>query len=628
MLGWLWTIPLAPLAGFLILAVAGLRSRRAIAVIAASLAGLSLVAASIVGLSFMRHPPVGNAFEGTLGTWIQTGGLTIPFGLHLDALSALFTLTVSGVGFAIVVYSIRFMAASEGYGRFFAYMSLFLASMQMLVLADNLLLLYLGWVGVGLCSYLLIGFWYADPVNGRAAQKAFLVTRIGDAAMIVGLILLVTQLGTLCIQPMVARAVSLWPLGSPLATVAAFLMLAGAVGKSAQLPLQTWLPDAMAGPTPVSALIHAATMVTAGVYLIARLHGLFELAPAALAAVAWLGVITLLLASLAALAQRDIKRILAYSTVAQIGYMFLALGVGAWAASLYHFVTHAFFKGALFLGAGILITALNEEHDIFKMGGLRKRLPGVYGAMLLAALTLAALPPLTLTFNSKDLILREVWVSERGGPLLWGLAVAGAFLTALYTFRLMFAVFFGPVRTEPGGKPARLMTVPLSVLAWCGALAGAAELLSAFGGSEGFYRFMALSLPPMTAVRPAGGPLFLQAVSVLVSLAGVGSAYGLYLRWPGLLARLAAFPGTSGLLRFTRAGFGFDTVYDTLLVRPYNWVARVNARDVLDWILERPAAASMALNRILSRTQSGKLRWYAMGVAAGTVILIALTVWL
>ena len=288
-------------------------------------------------------------------------------------------------------------------------MNLFVASMLMLLLGNNLLLLYLGWEGVGLCSYLLIGFWYRDPANGRAARKAFILTRVGDTAMSIGLYLLFTQLGTLEIQDLMQRASAQWPSGSTYAVAAAFLLLGGAIGKSAQLPLQVWLPDAMAGPTPVSALLHAATMVTAGVYLIARTHVLFSLAPSAQLAVAVVGACTLLLAGFSALAQHDIKRILAYSTVSQIGYMFLALGVGAWQAAMFHFVTHAFFKALLFLGAGVIINALDDEHSIFRMGGLRKELPVTFWTFLIAGCSLAGLPFVTAGFFSKDLIIWDAW---------------------------------------------------------------------------------------------------------------------------------------------------------------------------------------------------------------------------
>src|SRR5689334_4138613 len=334
-------------------------------------------------------------------------------------------LVVCWVGFLIHLYSTEFMREEEGYSRFFAYMNLFVGSMLMLVLADNLLLLYLGWEGVGLCSYLLIGFWYKDPANGRAARKAFVVTRVGDAVMAVGLFLLFTNLGTLQIQPLMQQASQQWTVGSSLVVAAAALLLGGAVGKSAQLPLQTWLPDAMAGPTPVSALIHAATMVTAGVYLVARTHVLFSLAPSVQLVVAIIGAATLLLAGFSALVQQDIKRVLAYSTISQIGYMFLALGVGAWSAAIFHLMTHAFFKALLFLGAGVVILAMHEEHDMFKMGGLRRPLPVTFWTFLIGAASLSALPLITAGFYSKDLILWSAWSSPSGSTWLWAGGLVG-----------------------------------------------------------------------------------------------------------------------------------------------------------------------------------------------------------
>src|SRR5579864_2806735 len=357
------------------------------------------------------------------------------------------------------------MEGDEGYSRFFAYMNLFVASMVTLVLADNLLLLYLGWEGVGLCSYLLIGFWYTDPVNGRAAQKAFYVTRAGDAAMSLGLFLLFAHLGTLQIQDLMHQAQAQWVAGSGLATGAALLLLGGAVGKSAQLPLQVWLPDAMAGPTPTSALIHAATMVTAGVYLIARMNALYVLSPAARLVIAIVGIATLLLAGFSALTQHDIKRVLAYSTVSQIGYMFLALGVGAWAAAIFHFMTHAFFKALLFLGAGMVIESLHHEHDIFKMGGLRKELPVTFWTFLIAGCSLAGLPLITAGFYSKGLIIWSTRVAEHGSATLWLLAVIGVLLTSIYTFRLIFLVFFGEAKTHVAKKPGWAMQTPCVILA-------------------------------------------------------------------------------------------------------------------------------------------------------------------
>ena len=344
----LWMVPALPLAGFLILALAGVRlSRRAVAVVGTGSVGLSAAAALLTTIGFMTAAPL-RPFTQTLWVWWRVADFQPAVALYLDALAVIMMLVITCVGFLIHLYSTEFMAEDQGFARFFAYMNLFVAAMLILVLADNLLLLYLGWEGVGLCSYLLIGFWYKEPQNGHAARKAFIVTRIGDTAMLIGLFLLFSQLGTLEIQDLMGRARQAWPVGSTYAVAAALLLLGGALGKSAQLPLQTWLPDAMAGPSPVSALIHAATMVTAGVYLIARTHVLFTLAPAVATLVAAVGALTLLLAGCSALAQKDIKRVLAYSTISQIGYMFLALGVGAWSAAIFHFMVHAFFKALLF----------------------------------------------------------------------------------------------------------------------------------------------------------------------------------------------------------------------------------------------------------------------------------------
>ena len=408
-------IPALPLAGFAALALAGSRlGRRGLAVVGAGTAGGRGGLRAAIAVRFFSSPPPGHAFAQTLWTWISVDGFSPRIELYLDPLSLVMALVVTFVGFLILLYSAEFMEEDEGYSRFFAYMDLFIASMLVLLLAKNLLLLYLGWEGVGLCSYLLIGFWYKDSANGRAARKAFIVTRVGDTAMAIGLFLLFTHLGTLDIPSLLrARREPMEP-GSSLAVAAAALLLGGALGKSAQLPLQTWLPDAMAGPTPVSALIHAATMVTAGVYLIARMHVLFALAPAVQAAVAVIGAATLLYAGCAALAQSDIKRVLAYSTISQIGYMFLALGAGAWSAAIFHFMTHAFFKSLLFLGAGAVILALRDEHDMFKMGGLRREMPLTFWTFLIASCSLCGLPLVTAGFYSKDMILSAAWALALG----------------------------------------------------------------------------------------------------------------------------------------------------------------------------------------------------------------------
>ncbi len=420
MLNLLWLIPTLPFAGFVLLALAGRRlGRNAVAAIGVGSVTLSALVTGIVAMGFLQHPPPAQRYTQTLWTWMDVNGFAPAIAFHLDALSLVMVLVVTFVGAIIHLYSVEFMREEEGYSRFFAYMNLFVGSMLVLLLADNLVLLYVGWEGVGLCSYLLIGFWYKDPANGRAARKAFIVTRIGDTAFAVGLFLLFTHLGTLHIQELMRNAAQQWPVGSSLAIAASALLLGGAVGKSAQIPLQTWLPDAMAGPTPVSALIHAATMVTAGVYLIARMHGLFLLAPPVMFAVAVVGAVTLLLAGFSAVTQRDIKRVLAYSTISQIGYMFLALGVGAFSAAIFHFLSHAFFKALLFLAAGAIIYSLHHEHDLFKMGGLRKLLPVTFWVFMIGALALAGLPP-TGGFASKGLILSETWTSPAGQSLALG----------------------------------------------------------------------------------------------------------------------------------------------------------------------------------------------------------------
>ena len=464
----LWLIVALPLASALVLAVLGSRlSRRVVTALGVGSIGVSAVITMLVAADFVSAPPAGDAYTEILWTWISVADFQPHIGFYLDALSLVMILVVTFVSFWIHLYSAEFMRHDDGYSRFFAYMNLFVASMLTLLLADNLLLLYLGWEGVGLCSYLLIGFWYRDPANGLAARKAFIVTRVGDTAMLLGLFLLFTQLGTMQIQDLMHRASEQWAVGSTLAVAAALLLLGGAVGKSAQLPLQVWLPDAMAGPTPTSALIHAATMVTAGVYLIARTHVLFALAPAAQFTVAAVGAATLMLAGCSALTQHDIKRVLAYSTVSQIGYMFLALGVGAWSAAIFHFVTHAFFKALLFLGAGVIIKALHEEHSIFRMGGLRKELPVAFWTFLIAGCSLAGLPFITAGFYSKDLIIWEAWSAAQGHPGFWIVGMIGALLTSLYTFRVIFRVFFGPIQTPVGTRPGYAMTVPLVVLAFC-----------------------------------------------------------------------------------------------------------------------------------------------------------------
>jgi len=629
MLQLLWLIPTLPLLGFIILTLSGhLLPKSGVAAIGVGAAGLSALASLLVGLAFISAPPAGHAYTQTLWRWIDVAGFQPDIGFHLDALSLVMVLVVTVVGFLIHLYSAEFMQRESGYSRFFASMNLFVAAMLVLVLADNLLLLYLGWEGVGLCSYLLIGFWYSEPANGRAARKAFIVTRVGDTALAIGLFLLFANFGTLHIQTLMQQAAQTWPAGSGVAIAAAALLLGGAVGKSAQLPLQTWLPDAMAGPTPVSALIHAATMVTAGVYLIARTHALFSLAPAVLALVAVIGAATLLLAGISALTQTDIKRVLAYSTISQIGYMFLALGVGAWSAALFHFMTHAFFKALLFLAAGVVILAMHHEHNMFKMGGLRQQLPLTFWTFLAGAASLAALPLVTAGFYSKDLILFDAWAAGGTGSLwLWLAGLVGALITSLYTFRMVFVTFFGPTRTAADYSPGLRLQFPLVALAVFAVIGGLVELPKTLGGLSLFTDFMQTALPPPEGAHPAlSTELALQVTAGLVSLAGIYLAYLFYRRRPHWAERMTASTPGAALHRFWFGGWGFDTLYDRLLVQPFVWLARVNRPDYLDLLSVGLARLNVRLHQLLSLTQSGLVRRYALAIGAGAVLMLAIVV--
>src|SRR5215831_5257447 len=614
----LWLIVALPIASALTLAVLGSHlSRRVAAALGAGSIGASAVITMLIAAEFLYAPPVGHAYNQVLWAWIHVAGFEPHVGFYLDALSLVMILVVTFVGFWIHLYSVEFMMHDEGFSRFFAYMNLFVASMLTLLLGDNLLVLYLGWEGVGLCSYLLIGFWYRNPANGAAARKAFIVTRVGDTAMLLGLFLLFTSLGTLQIQDLMHRASEQWPTGSWLAVMAALLLLGGAVGKSAQLPLQVWLPDAMAGPTPTSALIHAATMVTAGVYLIARTHILFSLAPTAQLAVAVVGAGTLLLAGFSALTQHDIKRILAYSTISQIGYMFLALGVGAWQAAMFHFFTHAFFKALLFLGAGVIINAVDEEHSIFHMGGLRKELPIAFWTFLAGGCALAGLPFITSGFFSKDLIIWQAWSAQAGHPALWMAGMLGAGLTSLYTFRLIFRVFFGPVGTPVTKRPGYAMKVPLVVLAVLAILAGYLK--------EPLLAFLHSALPSTVEARVGSlTETNSEAIAGLLFLAGLYFAYLFHLKKRKLSESLVENPLGRALDQWWFAGWGFDWIYDKLFVLPFIWVANLNNTDFVDAFYTGIGRGADALYRWLSSSETGRVRWYATAMAAGSVLFVAM----
>ncbi len=631
MLHLLWLVPVIPFLGFAVLAILGGKMSKGVsAFVGSAAAGLSALLMIFIAVAFITSPPPGHAYREVLWQWVSVGSFNPAIAFYLDALSLVMCLVVTFVGFLIHVYSAEYMEEEEeGYSRFFAYLNLFVGSMLTLLLANNLLLLYLGWELVGACSYLLIGFWYKDPANGRAARKAFVVTRVGDASMAIGLFLLFSHLGTLHIQTLMQRAVQQWPAGSTLPVLAAALLLGGAVGKSAQLPLQTWLPDAMAGPTPVSALIHAATMVTAGVYLIARTHVLFALAPTIQTTVAIVGAATLLLAGFSALTQNDIKRILAYSTISQIGYMFLALGVGAWSAAIFHFMIHAFFKALLFLGAGAVIISLHEEHNIFKMGGLRKQLPVTFWTYLVASASLAAIPLVTAGFYSKDLIIWDAWSSRLGSPLLWIAGVVGALLTSMYTFRMVFVAFFGEAHQQVSKRPGLRIKIPLIVLAVLSIIGGFIELPDTLGNFPLFTNFLHSALPAVQVKNLGVGTegLF-QLITAVVSLFGVYVVYVLYMQKREVVDRLVAVPFVAAVHRFWFTDWGLDWLYDHAFVKPWAWLARIDKDDIVDMIYKGIAALGRVVHRGLNLTQTGRARFYAAMIAAGAVIIIGITVFL
>ena len=620
-------MPLPPLAGALVLALLGARlPRTAVSWIGVGSVGLSMAVSVTLAALLASSAGGGFVLSQTYWTWMSVGGFNPAISFYLDPVSLVFTLIITVVGFLIHLYSVEFMASEEGYSRFFAYMNLFVASMLVLVLAGDLLFLYLGWEGVGLCSYLLIGFWYREPANGLAARKAFIVTRVGDTAMALGLFLLLKSFQTLDITRVLQLVPGAGP-GSGLLALAAALILVGAIGKSAQLPLQTWLPDAMAGPTPVSALIHAATMVTAGVYLVVRLHPLFIQAPDVMRAIAAIGALTLVMAGMSALVQTNIKRVLAYSTISQIGYMFLALGCGAWSAALFHFVTHAFFKALLFLGAGAVIIALNHEHDMTRMGGLRTRLPVAFWTFLAGGASLSALPLVTAGFYSKDLILSRVFHAANGGPLLWGAGIFGAFLTALYTFRMIFMTFFGEQKSDVMFVPRRIMNLPLVVLAAFALAAGFIEMPPEIAKVALFSGFLEAVFPRQAeGTAGPGVEAALIAAGAAASLLGVACAYVMHRFASRSGRRRSPARVLDAPRRFLLGGWGFDRLYDLVFVRPLEWIARINRDDVFDLPGRGIAAINVATGRLIGLTQTGVLRWYIGALLLGAIILIIMAV--
>ena len=583
-LDYIWLVPVFPLLGAAVQLIVGRRlSKNAVSAVSVGLPGLSLLWALGCFAEFLKLPADVHVFNRVLYSWLPAGAyrladgslgnFNVHVGFQLDPLSVVMMLVVTGIGFIIHVYSIGYMANEGGYYRFFGYMNLFMFSMLILVLANNYLMMFVGWEGVGLCSYFLIGFYFLRKSASDAGKKAFVMNRIGDAGFLLGVMLMVVTFGSVDFQQVNAQALSgRFPVGSSVIVAICILLFIGATGKSAQIPLYTWLPDAMEGPTPVSALIHAATMVTAGVYMVARSNALFILAPTAMALVAGIGAATAIWAASIGLVQNDIKRVLAYSTISQLGYMFLACGVGAFGAGIFHLMTHAFFKALLFLGAGSVIHALSGEQDMRKMGGLWSRIPTTAKTMLIATLAISG-APLFSGFFSKDEILWKVFSSPYGNRLLWFIGFVTAGLTAFYMFRLFFMTFAGKSRVAPEAEhhiheSPSVMTVPLICLA-VGALgAGYIGWPKILGGTNHFEHF----LEPVFG-NPNGMPGFayawktefdLMLLSVAMAFAGFLVAYYWYVKHPEIPHQVAAKAGV--LYRVVLNKYYIDEIYDALFV--------------------------------------------------------------
>ena len=657
----LWIIPLLPLAGAAINGLLGKRFSKALVntialgSTAAAFAYALWVAAQFLGLSPEQIPHIER-----YGTWLGAGSFSVEFGTYLDQLSLVMLLVVTGVGFVIHVYSVGYMAHEGGYYRYFAYLNIFMFFMLTLVLANNYLLMFVGWEGVGLASYLLIGFWFLKKSAADAGKKAFITNRVGDFGFLIALFLLIKHFGTLQYD-------GLWPLISkyPVETGAAglmtaigLLMLMGATGKSAQIPLYVWLPDAMEGPTPVSALIHAATMVTAGVYMVARSHLVFNRGPDAQMAVAVIGTLTAIFAASIGIVQTDIKKVLAYSTISQLGYMFMACGVLDYAGGIFHLTTHAFFKGLLFLAAGSVIHGLGGEQDMRHMGGLRKYLPYTFWCMTIATFAISGIPPFA-GFFSKDRILWSAWSS--GAHFLWLVGVITAGMTSFYMFRLWFLTFFGEYRGpspeaaghghdahaaghgQPHESPM-VMVVPLMILAVLSAVGGFAGRPASLGGADHFNNFLA-PVFQMTTEAPGGEnamapveaqhedtstELVFTGISVAVGVFGFLLAWWLYYKRPELPEKMAKAAG--GIYRLVLDKYRIDELYGAVFIQPLIALSSTVFwkgidRGLIDGAVDGAAAGANETSDAMRHMQSGNIRSYAGWVAVGAAAVIAFMVW-
>jgi NADH-quinone oxidoreductase subunit L len=631
----LWIIPLLPLLGSAINGLFGAKWPKAI---------VNSVALGSTGVSFLcaleavREFLAGGSqpFRKEFFDWIVAGNFRAGFDLQLDQLTVVMLLVVTGVGFLIHIYSTGYMAHEEGYYRFFSYLNLFMFFMLILILAANYVLLFVGWEGVGLCSYLLIGFYLIKKSAADAGKKAFIVNRIGDFGFMLGMFLLFRTFHSLDFATVFAAAskpeVAVEPLGQfGVLTVACLLLFVGATGKSAQLPLYVWLPDAMEGPTPVSALIHAATMVTAGVYMVARSHVLFTHAPTAMYVVAIVGCATAFFAATIGLVQSDIKKVLAYSTVSQLGYMFLACGVGAFSAGIFHLMTHAFFKALLFLSAGSVIHAMGGEQDMWNMGGLSKKIKVTYWCMLFGTIAIAGFPPFA-AFFSKDSILFAAYNSENGGKVLYGVGLLAAVLTSFYMFRLIWLTFYGEQRYDEHKvhvhESPGTMTGPLMILAFLSLTGGWFALPALFGGKDYFAEF----LSPVFGAAEAGGGEAAQSLEHILSVVAVVAATaGLLVAWRMYSKKVQR--GTSeGVHKLLYNKYYVDEIYAATVVRPLVWLSsnvlwKVVDAGMIDGAVNGVADGAAAVGDTVRHTQSGNTRSYAVWVVVGALVVLGIVFW-
>ncbi len=629
MIQWLWLVPSLPLISALFNGIWGKRLSKTLVSLIACLSVLGSFLISLGAWSQLASLPEGRA-DFRLWSWIPVGRFQVDVGLLFDPLSAVMALVVSGVSFLIHVYSIGYMYEDPLFSRYFTYLNLFVGSMLTLVLANNFLLMFVGWELVGLCSYLLIGFWFQRETAALAGKKAFLVNRVGDFGFALGMMLIFSTFGSLHFQTVFSQAEAVHRSAPLVITVITLLLFMGATGKSAQLPLYVWLPDAMEGPTPVSALIHAATMVTAGVYMVARCHALYDLAPLSANVVATVGALTALFSASIGMTQYDIKRVLAYSTISQLGYMFLAVGLGAYVAGIFHLMTHAFFKALLFLGAGSVMHALANETDIRKMGGLKDKIPITHWTFLIGTLAIAGAPPLS-GFISKDEILLSAF---EGNKVLWAIAWITAGMTAFYMFRLYYRTFWGQSRVPQEvehhvHEAPPSMTIPLVVLAIFSLIGGFVGLPSWMGFPNAFEHFLHSTLlrGSVSGVHTSAGiGLFVMLSSVAIAVIGWWSAHRLYILDPSFTLADQLKRKLGGVYTSALNKWYVDEFYQAVIVRPGVNLATVLAEVfdamIIDGLVNLVAALVALLGEAWRTFQSGYVRWYAWSILGGAVLLL------